>query len=93
MLDGTEYFECACGGDEHTLRFIIDKEDKRLYTSVFLNDYQSIWKRVWIAIKYIFGYKCQYGHWDYWIMRYEDIPRMREMLDKMDGADPTKEKS
>jgi len=27
MLDGTHYFECACGSDEHTIRFTLDKED------------------------------------------------------------------
>ncbi len=35
MLDGTHYFECRCGGSEHTLRFILDKEEKELHTDLF----------------------------------------------------------
>ena len=88
MLDGTEFFECACGGDEHTLRFIVDTKDKELYASVYLNNYRSIWQRVWVAVKYVFGYKCKYGHWDNWILNPEDAVRLKQMLERMeeDGA-------
>ena len=89
MSDRVEYLECRCHGDEHTLKFLQDEEDKTIYTSVFLNQYHSFWKRLWIAIKYLFGYKCQYGHWDTWMLRYEDIPRLKTMLDEMDKNDPT----
>lgn len=90
MLDGTEFFECACGGDEHTIRFMLD-DDGRVYSTVFLNNYRSFWKRIWVATRYVFGYKCKYGHWDCWIMRYEDISRLRQMLDKMEKEDPCKQ--
>ncbi len=85
MLDGTEFFECRCGSSEHTLRFTLDiedPEDKELFTSIFLNQYRSIWKRIWIAIKYVFGYKCKFGHWDCWIMKENDAKRLRDMCDK-----------
>lgn len=77
----TEYFECACFSDEHVLKFICDEEDNELYCSIFLNQYRSIFKRVWIAIKYIFNYKCKYGHWDNWIFRQEDSERLKELLE------------
>jgi hypothetical protein len=48
---------------------VYDPEDNELYTSVFLNQYQNVFKRVWIALKYVFGYRCKYGHWDCFIMR------------------------
>ena len=52
MLDGTEFFECECGSDEHTLRFILDLDKTpgkdyignqmprlpELYVSVFLQE-------------------------------------------------------
>lgn len=81
MLDGSYFFECKCGSDEHTLRFTLDKEDKEIYTSIFLNNYLNIFKRLFVAIKYIFGYKCKYGHWDCWVMRDEDIQKLSDMLD------------
>lgn len=61
------YAECDCHSDEHTIRFNLQDfgDDADLYMSVFLGSYYpSFWKRVWYAFRYIFGYKCQYGHWD-----------------------------
>lgn len=80
MLDGSHYFECQCGGAEHTLRFVLNKEDDELYTSIFLNDWQRWYKRLWVAVKYVFGYKCKYGHWDCWILRRDDAERLHSML-------------
>ena len=82
MLDGSHYFECKCGSDEHTLRFTLDKNDKEIYTSVFLNQYRNVFKRIFVAIKYIFGYKCKYGHWDCWLMRDEDAQNLLKMLNE-----------
>lgn len=83
----TEFFECQCSSDEHTLKFVLDEAcdditDLEIWTSVFLYQYQSWWKRVWIAIKYIFGYTSRYGHWDCFIMRPEDVDRMILLLAK-----------
>ena len=79
MLDGTHYFECDCGSVEHTLRFVIDKEDNELHTEIFLDAPYHWWVRVWIGIKYIFGYKCRYGHWDCWVLNINDAIRLRDM--------------
>lgn len=86
MLDGTHYFECECGADEHTLRFILDKEDGILYTHIYLNHYLPWWKRAWRAIRYVFGYRCRYGHWDSWLIRAEDAPRLRALLDELEAS-------
>lgn len=86
----TEFFECACYSDEHTLKFGYDPEDNEMYTSVFLNQYHNVFKRIWVALKYVFGYKCKYGHWDCFIMRPEDAERMKGLLDKFSqGAKPS----
>lgn len=85
MLDGSYFFECKCGSDDHTLRFTLDKEDREIYTSVFLNNYRNIFKRLFIAIRYIFGYKCEYGHWDCWIMRNEDVQNLSKMLENFNN--------
>ncbi len=79
----TEFFECACHSDEHTLKFSYDPEDNELYTSVYLNQYRNIFRRVWVAIKYVFGYRCKYGHWDCFIMQPKDAGRLRAFLDRV----------
>lgn len=86
MLDGSYFFECRCYTEEHTLRFTLDKKDHEIYTSVFLNDWMPLYKKIWTAIKYVFGYKCRYGHWDCWIMQAEDAKRLRDMLDDFINA-------
>ena len=87
MLDGTEFFECDCGSEEHTLRFTLEldnvPEGAVLYTTIFLNNWQHWYQRVWIAIKYIFGYKCKYGHWDSWNLRKQDAKRLQSLLEKV----------
>ena len=74
----SDYFECQCMGDEHTLKFVSDKED--IWISMFLNQYRNIFKRIWIAIKYVFGYNCKYGHWDNWVLRPEDLQRLKQLV-------------
>jgi hypothetical protein len=88
MLDGTHYFECRCGSSEHTLRFTLDKdpEDPSIYADVYLNQYRTWWKRFWVGVKYIFGYRCKYGHWDNWILVRSDAQRLRDMCDEFISA-------
>lgn len=83
MLDGTHFFECKCSNDEHTIKFIFDKDENELYTTIFLNNWYPWWKRCWIAVKYAFGYKCKYGHWDCWILQDEDVARLKALLEQI----------
>lgn len=76
-----EFFECQCHSDEHTLKFIADEdeEDPEIFTAVFLHS-GPWYTRVLKGIKYIFGYKCRYGHWDCFIMKPEDSERLINLL-------------
>ena len=63
MLDGTEFFECQCGGAQDTLRFILDfdsycdgSNEPEIYTEIYIQKFEW-YERIWVAIKYIFGYK------------------------------------
>jgi len=78
-----EFFECACHGDEHTIKFRYDVEDNSLYLNIFLNQYRNIFKRIWTAIKYVFGYKSKYGDWDCWELLPEDVGRLKEVLNRV----------
>ena len=78
-----QYFECACHSSEHTLRFMWDDEDNSIYTEVLLSQYHGFFKRVWMALKYVFGYTCRYGHFDCFLMQPKDADRLKQMLSKL----------
>jgi hypothetical protein len=84
MKDKLEYFECECRSPEHRLVFEIDLEpddDCQLVASVFIHHWNPWWKRVWVALKYILGYKCKYGHFDTFLLRSEDIGRLKHLCE------------
>lgn len=77
-----ELFICACHNVEHQLIFSYfeDDVDKEVFVSVHLTPEWNIWKRIKMAIKYIFGYKCCYGHFDEFIFRKEDADRLQKVV-------------
>jgi hypothetical protein len=79
----TEYFDCKCMSSEHTLRFVYDPDDNELYTEVHLSQYRNVFVRVWVAIKYIFGFKSKYGHWDCWLLKEKDCERLINLTQKV----------
>lgn len=84
-----EYFECRCHSPEHTLRFWFDDDDKFpcVYASIFLGS--APWpQRVWNAVKYVFGYKCRYGHFDEFLLRPEDCDRLIALAERLKRAVP-----
>lgn len=78
-----ELFICQCYNTEHQLIFSYfpDDEDKEVYVSVHLTPEYKIWKRIWMAIKYIFGYKSCYGHFDEFIFKKSDAERLQKVVD------------
>ena len=84
--DIEKFISCDCHSDEHTLRFNLiysDDGSPELYTSVYLHQYRGFWKRVWVAIKYVFGYNCKYGHWDCFSANEEKIKELKAFLRKI----------
>ena len=79
----TSYYECQCADPEHTLRFIYDPDENELYTEVHLSQWHNMFKRMWMAIKYIFGYKCRYGCFDCWMLKNEDCEGIKKLLNKV----------
>ena len=75
-----QYFECCCNSDEHTLKFVYDPDDGEVYTSTFIRHWRPWWKRVWVAMKYVFGYTSKYGHFDCTIIRFDDLERLQELI-------------
>jgi len=75
-----EYVECQCESVDHIMRFVIDEEEDEVYVDVQLSEYQNIFKRFWLAIRYICGCTEKYGHWDVTLLKNEDRERIIEIL-------------
>lgn len=74
--------DCACNTPEHSIRFMYDPEDDwpQIYVHYFLET-PKWYKRIWIGIKYIFGYKCRYGHFGESILYSKEVEELNDYLD------------
>jgi hypothetical protein len=67
------YFECICNGPEHFIKFsFFNEDDGELFLTTFLKQDHKWYKRIWVALKYIFGYKCKHGHFNEIIINPKD---------------------
>lgn len=92
----SELFLCECGSAEHQIIFQTydfsegmtpetltewPVEERQAFSiTIFLNQYRGFFKRLWVAIKYLFGYKCRYGDFDTIMLGTEDAERMVKSL-------------
>lgn len=81
-----ELFICKCSSVEHQIVFSYfkdeeDNEDKEVYVSIHLVPERNIFKRICNAIKYIFGYKCRYGHFEEFIFNNKDVSKLQRIVD------------
>ena len=40
------------------------------------------WRRIWLAIKYIFGMQCRYGHWNEATLSYDEVKKLKNMCER-----------
>lgn len=78
-----KFILCECGWAEHQLLFFYDpdEDDSRfysLYVEVHLSTWKGFFRRLWAAIRYVFGYRSRYGHWDSIMI---DVKQAKELLD------------
>lgn len=77
----TEYFECSCFHSEHTFRLHFNLEEKEVYLDIFLAN-RGFFRRLVDGVKYIFGYKSRFGHFDEVILKTEDVARIGMLCDQ-----------
>lgn len=73
------YVECSCRSPEHLLQF--DRDEDFVYVYVLLNN-ENFFKRIWLGLKYIFGYKCRYGNFDEILLSRESVKSLAEYLNE-----------
>jgi len=76
------YFTCQCSDFNHLVRFNLSELDGDVYVDVRLNHYERWYKRIWIAVKYIFKKPHAYGHYDCTLLRVEDYPGLHDLMDR-----------
>lgn len=78
-----ELFICECHNVEHQLIFSYFPDDKEVYVSIHLTPQSGFWKRLGLAIKYIFGYRSCYGHFDEFIFKKYDADRLQKIVNHL----------
>jgi len=78
---------CECGSPEHQIIIQKDEEfkDRMIYLQIHLRTYNNFFKRIWIATKYIFGYKCRYGNWDEFILTTNNYQPMKNAIEFLEN--------
>lgn len=82
-----EVLVCQCENTEHQLifsHFPDELEDREVYMSVHLIPEENIFKRIWKAVKYIFGHRSIYGHFDDFIFKQCDSHKLVKILKYLD---------
>lgn len=75
-----QYIECDCGDFDHIFRITYWKDDPDfIYLSVHLRQ-QTFLRRLWHAIKYVFGYRSKYGDFDEFLLNPKDAEKFKEVL-------------
>ena len=79
-MEDHKIFTCDCNSFSHQAIFWIDKDDNRLYVTIHLTTHRNIFKRIVVAIKYICGYKSNYGEYDEFLFKNCDKEKLLKHL-------------
>jgi len=78
MAQDKEIIICSCHSFHHQVMFY--QIENELFVSIHLTTYKNIFKRIWYALKYICGYKSNYGAWDEFIFDDENKKQLINYL-------------
>ena len=78
----SEFILCSCNSLEHQIALCYDDEYNVVYCNIHLVK-KSFFKRLWHAIKYVFGYKCKFGAWDEFIIDNHNVNSFKKVLNKI----------
>ena len=79
-----DFLVCRCSSNEHLVRLDWMQPTARhdpleVYMSVHLPK-QPLFQRLWIAVKYVFGYRCRYGDWDEVILGSHELHQLKQFI-------------
>lgn len=74
---------CACHSPEHIMRFSVmdwGVKEAPSFDVCFALEKFPLWKRIIVAIKYIFGYESQYGHFDEIVLGDKQVEEIQQVI-------------
>lgn len=79
-----DYFECTCSSKEHTFCVTSEESDTDWPPELFFH-FQLVhpgnfFSKLKTAVKFLFGYKCRFGHWDVINLSEDDINKLIVLL-------------
>ena len=82
--DVQELMTCKCGDISHqmVIGYNLD-EFEDVYLGVHLVRERNILKRMWIALKYVFGMRSIYGDFDEIVLSPLDAPKLQRVVDHL----------
>lgn len=75
----SEVFRCECGDARHSFTLVrrsSQEDSSDLWAEFYLHNDKNIFKRIWAALRYVFGYKTQSSHWSCVNLSNDDINRL-----------------
>lgn len=72
--------QCECHSDEHIMLWDHDPQHEEVILSVFLS-HETFLARLKNAIRYLFGYKCRYGHFDTMMLGQEKLKELKTLCE------------
>jgi hypothetical protein len=87
--DKKEILICGCHSTDHQLIILYGEDNTddghklpMCYFHIHLNK-RPFWERVKYGIKYIFGYKCNYGAFDEFIFNPNDADKLQDLVNHL----------
>lgn len=78
-----EFITCSCSDKNHLLCITKFDDDEELYLSVVLNNRHGFFKRILIALKYIFRIPTTFGgHWVEFVLHNKGKEQLKEFLNE-----------
>lgn len=79
-MEERKIFVCECGNLEHQFAVWYDLDDESLYFETHLITHRNFFKRLWVGLKYAFGYKSRFGEFDEVILDPNGQNKLFELL-------------
>ena len=80
------WVRCDCHSPEHlfVLEYFPNDEDfdewGTMYMQIHLANWYGIFRRLWAALRYVFGYRCRYGEFDEVLINREKAREIRDFV-------------
>jgi hypothetical protein len=83
----TYYFDCDCTEFGHVFRVVYDELTQDMWIEVQLRHVGVWYKRLWIAVRYVFGLDVPYGFYDVVLLNSEQVKRLMALLARKVSAE------